>query len=65
MPQKVKDLVLSMGWLGQLLWCGFNPWTGNFLMPKVWLKKKKKVVRNKKTKLNSMAPPSPKYDSEV
>ena len=26
----VKDLVLSLLWLGSLLWCRFDPWPGNF-----------------------------------
>ena len=42
MAQWVKDLVLSLLWLGSLLWHGFNPWPGNFRMPQVWPKKKKK-----------------------
>ena len=33
--QWVKALVLSLKWLGSLLWCGFDPWFGNFHMP--WL----------------------------
>ena len=28
MTQWVKDLLLSLKWLGSLLWYGFNPWTG-------------------------------------
>ena len=29
----VKDLMLSLLWfVGSLLWCGFNPWPGNFHM---------------------------------
>ena len=31
--QQVKDPVLSVQWPGSLLWCRFNPWTGNFHMP--------------------------------
>lgn len=26
MVQRVKDLVLSLEWLGLLLWPGFDPW---------------------------------------
>ena len=26
----VKDWALSLQWLGLLLWCGFDPWPGNF-----------------------------------
>ena len=36
--QKVKDLALSLLWLWLLLWCGFDPWPGNFHMPQVWPK---------------------------
>ena len=39
--QEVKDLALSLQWLGSALWLGFNPWPQNFHMQK----KKKKVVR--------------------
>ena len=42
MAQWVKDLALSLQWLGPLLWCGFNPWPRNFHMPWAWPKKKKK-----------------------
>ena len=42
MKQQVKDPVLSLQQLGLLLWCGFNPWPGNFHMPWVQKKKKKK-----------------------
>ena len=41
--QWVKDLALSLQWLWLLLWCGFNPWSRNFLMPQVKKKKKKKI----------------------
>ena len=37
--QWVKDPALS------LLWRGFDPWPGNFLMPWVWPKKKKNKYR--------------------
>uniref|UniRef100_A0A8D1VGH1 glutathione transferase n=1 Tax=Sus scrofa TaxID=9823 RepID=A0A8D1VGH1_PIG len=30
--QRVKDLALSLQWLGLLLWRGFDPWPGNFHM---------------------------------
>ena len=40
--QWVKDLTLSLQWLGSLLWLGFDPWPGNSHMPQVWQKKKKK-----------------------
>ena len=32
MVQQVKDLVLSLLWLGLLLWCGFSPWLGSLCM---------------------------------
>ena len=38
--QRVKDSVLSLQWLVSLLWCGFNPWPGNFCMQRVWQEKK-------------------------
>ena len=38
----VKDLVLSLLWLGSLLWCRFDPWPGNFCMQRAQPKKKKK-----------------------
>ena len=30
---QVKNLAMSLQWLGSLLWCGFNPWPRNFYMP--------------------------------
>ena len=30
MAQWVKDPVLSLQWLGSLLWCRFDPWPRNF-----------------------------------
>ena len=30
--QWVKDLVLSLLWLGSQLWYEFDPWPGNFMM---------------------------------
>ena len=35
--QQVKDLMLS------LLWHGFGPWLGNFLMPWMWPRNKNNV----------------------
>ena len=29
----VKDPALSLLWFKSLLWCGFDPWPGNFYMP--------------------------------
>ena len=45
MVQQVKDLVVSLQWLGLLLWSGFDPWPGNSHMPWAWLKKKKRSVK--------------------
>ena len=42
MEQWVKDSVLSLQQLGLLLWLEFNLWLGNFCMPWVQPKKKKK-----------------------
>ena len=38
--QQVKDLVLSLQWLGLLLWHGFDPWPENFYI--LWAQQKKK-----------------------
>ena len=38
----VKGPALSLQWLGSLLWQGLDPWAGNFWMPWVQPKKKKK-----------------------
>ena len=35
----VKDLALSLQWLGSLLGCRFNPWPGNFRMLWAWPRK--------------------------
>ena len=43
--QWVKDPVLSLLWLGSLLWCRFDPWTRNFCILWAWPKKKKKKKR--------------------
>ena len=40
MVQWVNDLVLSLQWLGLLLWCRFDPWSGNFHISQAWPKKK-------------------------
>ena len=40
----LEDPVLSLWQLRLLLWCGFDPWSQNFCMPQVWLKKKKKML---------------------
>lgn len=38
--QWVRDPALSLKLLGLLLLCEFDPWPGNFRMPRVWPKKK-------------------------
>lgn len=42
MAQWIKDLSFLLLWLWLLLWCGFNPWPGNFCMLWAQLKKKKR-----------------------
>ena len=42
MAQQVKDLVLSLQWLGSLLWILFDSWLRNFHTPWVQPKKKKR-----------------------
>ena len=44
--QWFKDLALSLLWLRSLLWHRVDPWPGNFYMPQVWPKKKKKRERD-------------------
>ena len=39
MAQWVKDLALTLLWLGLLLWRRFNTWPGNFCM--FWVQPKK------------------------
>ena len=45
MALQVEDLGLSLQWLGLLLGCGFDPWSGNSQ------KKKKKTNKQKLTKI--------------
>ena len=45
MAQWVKDLALSLQWLGSLLWCGFDPWH----MLQAWSKKNVHSSRMKLT----------------
>ena len=40
----VKDLVLSLLWLGSLLWHGFDPWPMNLYMPPAWSKINKETL---------------------
>ena len=35
LAQRIKDPMLSLQWLGWLLWHGFNPWPRNFHTPRV------------------------------
>ena len=44
MAEQVKDLDLS---LLLLLSCGFDSWHGNFYIPWVWPKKKKRICEDK------------------
>ena len=39
MVQQVKYQVVSLQWLGLLLWHEFDPWPGNFHMPQMWPEK--------------------------
>ena len=45
MAQKIKDLALSLQWLGLLLWGRFDPGPENFHLLWVWLEKKKKASK--------------------
>ena len=40
--QWVRDPLLRQLWYRSQLRLGFDPWPGNFHMPQVWLKKRKK-----------------------
>ena len=44
MVQKVKDLALSLQWLGSLLWHLFDPWPWNFY--RLWALPKLKKERS-------------------
>ena len=46
--QWIKDLTLSLQWLGLLLWHAFNPCPRNFHMPRVWPKNGGKKSTNSK-----------------
>ena len=41
--QQVKEPVLSLRWLGLLLWHRFDPWPGNFHMLQMWQEKKSSI----------------------
>ena len=43
--QQVKALVLSLLWLGALLWCNFNPWLGTSVCH--WYHQKEKTNKQK------------------
>ena len=43
MAQHVKDLALSLLWLGSLLWRGFDLCLGNFCMLQAWPEKETKT----------------------
>ena len=43
----VKDPVLSQLRLRSLLWGSFDPWPGNFYMPRAWPKKQNKTTVQK------------------
>ena len=48
MVQWVKDLALSLQWLGLLLWCGFRPWPRNFCMSQAWPQNEQTNKKQKK-----------------
>ena len=50
--QWVKDLALSLLWLGSLLWRRFDTWPGNFHMPWVQPKKEKRKKKDIENTLN-------------
>ena len=45
--QWIKYLVLSLQWLGSLLWHGFDPWPGKFRMLQDVARKKKEEEKRK------------------
>ena len=49
MVQCVKNLALSLQWLGLLLWCGFDPWPKNFHMPQAQPKKRERASARART----------------
>ena len=44
MAQLVKDLALSLQWLGLMLWCGFDLWPRNVHVLQAQPKKKKELI---------------------
>ena len=47
MAQWIKDLAVSLQWLGLLLWHGFDPCPRNFHVPRTYPNNKKKTFKNK------------------
>ena len=60
MAQQVKDLALSLKWLGSQLWRWFSPWPGSFHMP--WVQPK---MKQGKERLSSPAPQCPKENAKA
>ena len=51
--QQVKyPALLSLQWLGSLLWCMFNPWPRNFWMQQAWPPKNKPKQQKKNHSLS-------------
>ena len=48
--QCIKDLVLSLQWLGSSLWHGFHPWPRNFHVAQTWPKNNNNKKKNKTKK---------------
>ena len=40
----IKELALPLLWLKLLLWWGFDPWSRDFGMPWVWLKRMGEII---------------------
>ena len=57
--QSTKDPALSLLWLWSLLWCGFDPWPGNFHLPWVQPKKKKRAIQWETQTKGSQGPGGP------
>ena len=56
--QRVKDVAMSLQQLRLLLWCWYHPLQGNFCMP--WMLQKKKKKRHKQVlKERSISPDGP------
>ena len=59
--QKVKDLALSLQWLGLLLWRRSDPWPGNYHVPWVWPKKRGGGILKSSKKQNLASVPATDY----